>query len=248
MNRDIPSIWWNDSDFLEFDASWIWSGIHYHDESVVNSFNARIWAELLVRHTNSSVEELLHQLRKHKKTLQLFRWGLLEAFARITHWESWVLSVNAYIWDIWNQVFREVVYEVMSRFKKKYRHQITIEVVETPYGDINGKFIDNIIWLRNHWFGVAIDDYNLFDDEHNNVSREILKAIWIYCTKIKLDWRVVKKLIKQKHIRRNVLDLRSSYSDVKIVAEWIRNRANMLALIGIVDQFQISSRGDMNTR
>lgn len=65
----------------------------------------------------------------------------------------------------------------MTRFKKKYRHQITIEVVETPYGDIDGKFMDNIIWLRHHGFGIAIDDYDLFGDEHNNVSEDILRAI-----------------------------------------------------------------------
>ncbi len=215
--------------------------LHYHSDEVVNLFIKTIGAELLVRDTSSTIVELLHRIKKNNKTLQLFQRGLYEAFSRLNAGELWFFSVNAYIGDIWNVTFRETIEWVMARFKKRYRHQITIEVVETPYGDIDGKFIDNIIWLRHHGFGIAIDDYDLFGDEDNNVSEDILRAIWKHCTKIKLDWRITKTLIKQKTIRRQLLSLRSRYPKSKIVAEWIRNRADLLTLIGVVDQFQFTT-------
>ena len=215
--------------------------LHYHNERVVSPFHIPIGAELLVRDTRSTIVELLYHIKKNNKTLQLFQRGLYEAFSRLNTGEHWFFSVNAYIGDIWNVAFREAIEWVMTRFKKKYRHQITIEVVETPYGDIDGKFMDNIIWLRHHGFGIAIDDYDLFGDEHNNVSEDILRAIWKHCTKIKLDWRITKKLMKQKTIRRQLLNLRSAYPNLKIVAEWIRRRADLVRLIGVVDQFQFTT-------
>ena len=222
-------------------ALWIWAGFHYRDEEAVDMFHRRTGCEILAVDTSLSVETLLNYIKKHNKTLQLFRRGLLEVFTRISGWEKWDLSVNAYIGDVGNDVFIDVMEEVMTRFKRKDRTAIVIEIVETPYGSIDGRFIDNIIWLRKQWFRIAVDDFDLFGDEHDNVSVEILEAVWQYCSKIKLDWRVTKKLIEQKFVRRQLLDLRSNHLGKKIVAEWIRTRADVLALIGIVDSFQISS-------
>lgn len=241
MNRDIshPD---EISQFKQDCNHSLWfPGLHYHNERVVDPFHIKIGAELLVRDTNTTLVELLWHIQKNNKTLQLAQRGLYEAFSRLNAREPWFFSINAYIGDIWNVAFREIIEWVMKRFKKKYRHQIIIEVVETPYGDINGKFIDNIIWLRHYGFGIAIDDYDLFDDEHNNVSEDILRTIGEHCTKIKLDWRTTKKLLKQRTIRRQLLNLRSAYPKSKIVAEWIRNRAELLTLIGVVDQFQFTS-------
>lgn len=127
--------------------------------------------------------------------------------------------MNAYIGDIGHDVFPEVMQEVMSRFKHNDRFAIVIEIVETPYGSIDSRFIENIIWLREHGFRLAIDDYDLFREEDNNVSEQVLLAVGKYCSKIKLDWKVTKKLIEQEFIRRPLMDLRRAHPDKKIVAE-----------------------------
>lgn len=220
---------------------WVWPGILYRDEMMVDVFHRRTGCEILLVDTSSTVDTLLDCIKKNWRTLQLFQRGLFEAFIRISEWEKWDIGVNAYIGDIGNKEFCEATEEIMAQFRPHDRHTIAIEIVEAPYGEIDGRFIDNAIWLREQWFWLAVDDYDLFWDEIDNVSDEILWAVWQHCTKIKLDWRVTKKLIQQKFVRRQLLNLRSIHSEKKIVAEWIRTRDDILALTGIVDNFQISS-------
>lgn len=220
---------------------WVWSGFHFRDEMTVDVFRRRTGCELLAIDTSSTVDVLLDYIRKNGKTLQLFRRGLLEAFTRISQWEKWDISINAYVWDVWNRDFCDVMQEVMAQFDSNYRRTIVVEIVEIPYGNIDSRFIDNTIWLRERWFWLAIDDFDLFGDEPDNISNEVLWAVWQYCTKIKLDWRVTKRLIQQTSVRRQLLNLRNAHVDKKIVAEWIRTRADILSLTGIVDSFQISS-------
>lgn len=247
MNTDVNEIHEIDALKKSMDTIlWIWAWFHYREEGTVDVFHRDTGCELLAIDTAFTVEGLLSHIKQHWKTLQLFQRWLLEAFSRISEWEKGDISVNAYIGDIGNEAFCAAIEEIMLRFKAKDRLYIVIEIIETPYGDINGRFIDNVIWLRDQWFRLAIDDYDLFAEEDDNVSEEVLKTVWQYCAKIKLDWRVTRKLIEQSLAQRQLLDLRSAYPDKIIVAEWIHTRADMHALTGIVDIFQFSSYGTIS--
>jgi hypothetical protein len=86
-----------------------------------------------VVHATLQVEALLACIRKEGETLALFQKGLLEAFYRIVVEKEGIVSFNAYIADIGDVHFREVVTMIMTSFKKRDRMRVKIEVLETPF-------------------------------------------------------------------------------------------------------------------
>jgi hypothetical protein len=57
-------------------------------------------------------------------------------------------SVNAYVADITHPDFRYLITKLMPFYSRKQRSRIVIELVEQPHGEIDGKFISNVAWLR----------------------------------------------------------------------------------------------------
>lgn len=218
----------------------VWPWLYYRRESSVDSLRRQLWHEILVVSNMLSVDMILKNAREENKTLQLFQRWFLEAFNRIFQWEKGIESINAYVNDIWNVTFREASEEVMRNFKIQDRLKIVVEILEVPYGDINGKFIDNVKWLREQWFQFAIDDLDLFRQEKDNISNEILKAVWQHCAKIKLDWKVTRELIKEKRLHHYLISLRKQYPYMTIVLEWIHSEDDIRVFGKLADVFQLS--------
>lgn len=205
---------------------WLWSyrvSIRYWGQETVNAQSNVVWAEILVAHTSMETIALLDSIRQEWKNLFLFQRGLVEAFYQIALWEAWTTqyrAVNTYIADIADSSFQEVVTKVMECFKRDDKKRVKIEIIETRFGDITPKFIENVIWLKEQGFKVDIDDYDLFWTA-DDMSHELLRALGDYVDGIKIDWKTTQALLRDPALRTALIWLRDRTQKV-ITLEWVR--------------------------
>ncbi len=90
------------------------------DDEVVAHVGAIDWWELLARPHDQVLTDYLLYLKENQGTLNLFRLWLLTAFLALVDWQPW-RSINAYIHDIGNLGFQELVSGLVQLFREEDR-------------------------------------------------------------------------------------------------------------------------------
>ncbi len=224
---------------------WLWpyrEAIRYWEQQTVNVHSNVVWAEILVAHTSMETIVLLDSICKEWKNLFLFQRGLVEAFYQIALWEAWTTwyrAVNTYIADIADPSFQIVVTKVMKSFKRDDKRRVKIEIIETRFGDITPKFIENVIWLKDEGFKVVIDDFD-FLWTGDDMSHELLRAIGEYVDGIKIDWKTTQALLRDPALRAKLFWLRDLIQ-IGMTLEWVQSREQIGQLLDTwADTFQMS--------
>lgn len=214
----------------------LFRGISHRVERVMNSEFRLQWVELLVVDSQNplSPKNLLQEAKDKGVTGKIFELWLMKAFTRIARpWLRWwnlqhlTTSVNAYITDLSWVDFQSEMMKLIWSYKREDRQKIIIELLEEPHGKEMRAYIQNVNWLKNQWFLIAIDDYDLMEVRWD-MSRRNLWLFWSnngrinVVDRIKLDHTITKKLLMWDPLAmRKLSELRKKYPQISIVTEWI---------------------------
>ena len=79
-----------------------------------------------------------------------------------------------YLKDLGHPSFRNIITKATLNIKPSLRKFLILEVLEDKYGSLNRTVLDNLRWLKEQGFSLAIDD--LFVGSHMGLSIDILNA------------------------------------------------------------------------
>ncbi len=214
---------------------WVWEDTGHRREKILNVSWYEIGSELLMTHKSIRVDLLLQSMINKWITFDLFALWIMKAFEATKDGIAGYRSVNAYVADITHPDFRYLITKLMPFYSIKQRSRIVIELVEQPHGEIDGKFISNVAWLREMWFKINIDDCDILWIDKNGISIELVKAVGPLCHGIKLDhktsqeiarWQLSAKLKSQLGYKlRSLLE-----NNATNTAEWIRSSEDVTEL------------------
>ncbi len=234
-------------DFYDRFLPWIGEGVHHRAEPILDMEGRSIGAELLVASTSLNTSVLLQDLMDRWATFNLFAVGIMRAFDILDKWVSCFVSVNAYLSDIGHPDFRYFFTKLRYCYTQKQRSMITVELLEYPYGNINGKFIDNVAWLRAMWYRVKIDDLDVLGIDKMGVSKNIAEAVDY--DGVKLDHTTTRLILNgslsaqcMEWIRVQLRRMLPPYGS--LTAEWVHSQSEIayLGKMVWVTEFQIAPK------
>jgi hypothetical protein len=236
-------------DLIVVCQKWVEGRVGYREEPVTNIHHRRVGAELLVTYTSMAevplkTEAILHLMKEAGTTFDLFSLWIMKAFEATKTGESGYISVNAYVADIWDEKLRPFISNLIKHTTRSQRANISIELLEHPFWEINDIFIENVAWLSGEGFMLHIDDYDILWIDPHWISRDIMQVVGQYCHGFKLDYATVAEIVGWRlspewefHI---IHILRALASRFHITAEWITCREDMQKLNELIwlDRFQ----------
>lgn len=230
-------------------SQWVAWRVGHREEPVTDIHHKKVGAELLVTYTSMTeaplkTEEILAIMKEAGTTFDLFSLWIRKAVEATKTWESGYVAVNAYVADIWDEKLRPFISNLIKHTTRSQRENISIELLEHPFGEINDIFIENVSWLYENGFTIHIDDYDILWRDPDGISRKIMHAVGQYCHGFKLDHQTVAAIIEWQRSSEWGSDIIHMLSDLvkrfDITAEWItciEDMQKLNELIGL-DRFQ----------
>lgn len=176
----------------------------------------------------ATTPEALDALMRENRTLDLFSKMLSFAVQEVERTGT-PASINLYLKDISNPKLIPEIIKKEAEFWFNFS-KIIIEVLEYNYWKLDDSAIKNLIALREMWFHLAIDDFNL-EYEKNNLSFDNLAKLLIkriIPKYVKIDWKYLGKIFQWEFSEEHLRELRLMIKffkahDIKVAWEWIWN-------------------------
>ena len=212
------------------DIGWL----RFHTEEVLQRWGISDiflphWWELLVRHNEYKTDELIRLILSARWGLLLFERALIQAYNDLMLWSPRV-SINIFIEDLQNPLFRHTLERIAMGFREEDRSRITIEINEKPC-NLNENFEMNLLWLHERGYRIVLDDVSITQwNPKESITRKILMAsrilryssgIWRVIDGVKIDHYDSKDLMEHPHTRGRLDIIPRSLT---ITMEWMTKR------------------------
>lgn len=156
---------------------------------------------------------------------------LRDLIPAITSWKR--RSVNVFLKEFWGNDFKMKINEIIKRIPDIHQRKgLIFEILETKYGTLNRRAIENIRFLQDSGFSIAIDDLCVCGSE-SRMSLEIFDILLeegIVPDYIKIEWQYCEEIRDGKiseyhlhHLREIVWYCSILPRKPKIILEWIQD-------------------------
>lgn len=216
-------------------------------ESIL-SLDGKVYAqESLVRFWEGvTVPQGLEKLKELWLTNVLMHKMMMDSMADVLNGRR--SSVNVYIKNLWDRHFREEIENIMKHIPISCRKNLIFEILEERYGVINNRVLNNIRFLQESGFSIAIDDLNV-SEESKWMSKEILEVL-IECgitpDYIKIDGSHIDDIRDSKITYSQLAHLREVIGYFSLlpkkpifIAEWIQDTAHAQQVLDIFWMFNV---------